>query len=178
MTYAVQHPWEGCTIPRLILNMNQKIDHSGCHSTEHYRCDASEFAPVHVGFTVALPTLERLEGWWMWAEEDSRMWSLSYAYECATAILKHPTWDCTEHGIATINWANDLCIAWYAWADWILHTRDHLSPLLAGAAEILVYLHNQGFKISPVYREPTDLEEDLHEIYCIIRDQLPKTAWK
>lgn len=168
------------------LNPTVDLDFAVCHSLVSVPsspdgfCSQGKYGPLHIGETVALPTRERLDGWWISIETGYRpgLWSLSYAYECATAIMKNPTWDCSEYSVAAINWANDLCIAWYAWADWIRRTRDHMSPLLATALDILDYLNQQGFRISPVYRNPIDLDEDLREIYQVIRTQVPKTAWK
>lgn len=106
--------------------------------------------------TVALPTTQDLE-MWPYVDDDSPLWSLDYAEQIQDAMTESDREE--RHDI--LGWLFDLCIASYAYAV--------CSDECPNGSEILAQLDRMQFRMSPLFRDIDDLDEDVYTVFeCLL----------
>ena len=108
--------------------------------------------------TVTLPTRDDLE-MWPYVADNSPLWSLDYAEDVSTAISGKEEYEVNSwHEI--MGWLFDLCTASYALAV--------CSGEIDNGAEILAQLDRMQFRMSPLFRDVDDLDEDVYAVFEIL----------
>lgn len=111
--------------------------------------------------TVALPTASDLE-MWPYVADDSPLWSLAYAEQVSRDLPEETV--CYEQHIPwheIQGWLFDLCIASYAYA---VCSED-----CENGSEILAKLDRMQFRMSPLFRDIEDLDEDVYAVFeCLL----------
>jgi hypothetical protein len=103
---------------------------------------------------VTMPTANQI-AMWPFVDADSPLWSLDYAEQVSadmpdedTAYRQSFPWH------ETMGWLFDICTAYYALA--MQHESGH---------EILTHLDRMQFRMSPLFRDADDLEDNAREAF-------------